>query len=260
MGPSYSFLQFGPLALVAQFEFSVEIPMPAQASPASWPISAHHTLLPLSAWNSRTGASGLPTCVAFRPSRGLAAFLLPQAEGQLSASRPSTAAACSPSLRSTPSPPVAKMNQCRCPFHLPDSLLPLPIFSPTRNGCAIGAPLSHRRLFSPPPALFHPRPNKMLLDLPRVSPRSLLTLPFLRHRDTELQAQPLCFSVTELPLSLPRPPKLSVRTAATLPPFFCGRDEFLHMDSAARLSSGGLLPLRCCESTVDRHSAVVHGA
>jgi hypothetical protein len=49
MGPSYSFLQFGPLALAAQFEFSVEIPMPAQASPASWLISTHHTLLPLPA-------------------------------------------------------------------------------------------------------------------------------------------------------------------------------------------------------------------
>jgi hypothetical protein len=68
MGPSYSFLQFSLLALAAQFEFSMEIPMPAQDSPASSPISAHHTLLPLPARNPRTGPSGLSACAAFQPS------------------------------------------------------------------------------------------------------------------------------------------------------------------------------------------------
>jgi hypothetical protein len=131
MGPSYSFLQFGPLALAAQFEFSVEIPMPAQASPASWPISAHHTLLPLPNRNPHTGSSSLSAYAGFRPSQGPAAFLLPPTEGQLIASRPSTATACTPSPCSTASPPVAKMNRHYCPFHLPESLLPLPIFSPT---------------------------------------------------------------------------------------------------------------------------------
>jgi hypothetical protein len=49
MGHSSSFIQFGTLALAAQFEFSVEIPMSAQASSASWPISANYSLLPLMA-------------------------------------------------------------------------------------------------------------------------------------------------------------------------------------------------------------------
>jgi hypothetical protein len=39
MGRSYSFHQFGSLAMADQFEFSVAIPMPAQASSASWPIT-----------------------------------------------------------------------------------------------------------------------------------------------------------------------------------------------------------------------------
>jgi hypothetical protein len=119
MGPFYSFIQFGPLALAAQFEFSVEIPMPAQASLAPWPISAHHTLLPLPARNPRTSRSGLPACAAFQFSRGPAAFLLLLAEGQPATSRSSTTAACLPSPCSTPSPPVAKMNQRCCRFHLP---------------------------------------------------------------------------------------------------------------------------------------------
>jgi hypothetical protein len=34
----------------------------------------------------------------------------------------------------------------------------------------------------------------------------------------------------------------------------------LRLESAVRLSSGELLPLRRRESTVDRHSAVVHRA
>jgi hypothetical protein len=96
MGPSYSFLQFGSLALAAQFEFSLEIPMPAQASLASWPISAHNTLLPRPARNPRTSPSGLPAYAAFQPSRGLATFVLPPAKGQPAASQLSTAAACSP--------------------------------------------------------------------------------------------------------------------------------------------------------------------
>jgi hypothetical protein len=62
MDPSYSFLQFGLLALAAEFEFSVEIPMPAQVSLASWPISAHYSLLPLPARKPRTGPVGLPAC------------------------------------------------------------------------------------------------------------------------------------------------------------------------------------------------------
>jgi hypothetical protein len=156
------------------------------------------------------------------------------------------------------------MNWCRCPFHLPNSPLPLPIFSPTQNGYAIEAPPSCRWLFSPPPAPLHSRPYKRRLDLPRVSPRSVphpnFALPLLRHRDTELQATPPCFSIAELPSSLPRPPKLSIRTTAILSPFLCGCDEFLRLESAARLSSGALLPLRHCGSTVNRHSAVVHGA
>jgi hypothetical protein len=59
MGPSYSFLQFGLLAWAAQFEFSMEIPMPAQASPASWPISAHYSLLALPARKPCTGLRSL---------------------------------------------------------------------------------------------------------------------------------------------------------------------------------------------------------
>jgi hypothetical protein len=78
-------------------------------------------------------------------------------------------------LSQHPSPPVAKMNRRRYPFHLPDTPLPLPIFSHTRNGCAIEAPPSRRWLFSPPPTPLHPRPYKRHLDLPRVSPRSLPT-------------------------------------------------------------------------------------
>jgi hypothetical protein len=82
MGPSYSFLQFGLLALVAQFEFFVEIPMPAQASPTSWPISAHYSLLPLPARKPCIGPASLPAYAAFQPNssaqlRGIFHLLMP---------------------------------------------------------------------------------------------------------------------------------------------------------------------------------------
>jgi hypothetical protein len=68
------------------------------------------------------------------------------------------------SLAQHPLPSRGKINRHRCPFYLLDSPFPLPIFSPTRNGCAIEAPLSRRRLLldRPPPII--PRPIKDALE------------------------------------------------------------------------------------------------
>jgi hypothetical protein len=125
----------------------------------SHPCGPSHFFL----FSLRAGPSGIrPT----RPLRPMA-HRRPSSSSTLSeptASQLSTAAAGSPPPCSTPSPSRGKMNRRRCPFHLPDSMFPLPIFSPTRNGFAIEAPPSRRQLLldRPPPVV--PRPIKATLE------------------------------------------------------------------------------------------------
>jgi hypothetical protein len=249
MGPSYLFFQFGPLALAAQFEFSMEIPMPAQASLASWPISAHYSFFPLPAQKPCTGLAGLPACAAFQPSSGASSTSRRPSHHLLWPVPPCHAPSTATLLRAHRAKPKHHRAAFTPPlkWRCPVSSSPL---TPSKSmGIKTPPPLAA----SPPP--YH-LPSPIKAPHPRPTPPRSSSLPSLHllspsASDTEHSCRALLCTAA----GPPRRPSTrgEPTTRVSAPPSFlpCLRGKPPCPRAAARPSSGELWPLTTVRSTVD---------